>query len=49
MSGPIEGKYICYAPGTKIDSKKEECLAHITDTNLKARIRAVDRVCCTYT
>ena len=49
MSGPIEGKYICYAPLNKYDSKKEECLAHITDANLKAKIKAVDRVCCTYT
>ena len=49
MSGPIMGKYICYEPGNKYTSKKDECLAHITDINLKDKITAVDKVCCTYT
>ena len=31
MSGPNAGKYICYEPGQKGKTVKDECYAHITN------------------
>mgnify|MGYP003336772357 CR=1 FL=1 len=49
MSGPVAGKYICYEPGVKAVNVKEECYAHISDATVLARVKAIDRTCCTYT
>ena len=49
MSGPNEGKYICYNPGKKYTTIQDECYAHITNAAQLTKIKAIDRTCCTYT
>ena len=51
MSGPNEGKYICYNPGlkTKPATIQDECYDHITNPDQLIKIKAIDRTCCTYT
>ena len=49
MSGPNEGKYICYNPGQKAATIQDECYKHITNPDQLMKIKAINRTCCTYT